>query len=115
MATLTVNGNTIPLAADGGLSGPTPEEIGERTRAFDGSMLQSIRARKNRIVCRTPLVSRATAETYRGWLLATPPLTVNGDALNNVAGSYFAQIEGLTAVPTVAGLKWRLAFTLLEA
>ena len=115
MATLTVNGNTIPLAADGGLSLPAPDELGERTRAFDGSMLQSIRVRKNRIVCQTSLVSRATAETYRGWLLATPPLTINGDAVNNVAGSYFAQVESLTPVKTAAGLKWRLAFTLLEA
>ena len=114
MATLTVNGNTIPLAADGGLSSTT-EEIGERTRAFDGSMLESIRARKKKLVCRTTLVTRATAETYRGWLLATPPLTVNGDAVNNVAGSYFAQIEGLTPLNTASGLKWRLAFSLMEA
>ncbi|HEX6025720.1 MAG TPA: hypothetical protein VFZ00_27255 [Solirubrobacter sp.] len=113
MPTLVVGGTEIPLAQDG-LS-ETPEEIGERVRMFDASMLEAIRARKTTRDCLTTLVPRATAESYRAALLASPPISCTGDAFNNVPTNCFAKVKALTPVKTQSGLRWRLAFTLFEA
>lgn len=113
MATLVVGSTTIPLAQDG-LS-VTYEETGSRVRMFDASMVETVRARKQILACRTSLVSRATAETFRSALLASPPISCSGDAFNNVTTNCFAKVESLAPVQTTSGLKWRLAFTLSEA
>ena len=114
MATLIVGSTTIPLAADGGLS-LAYDETGERVRMFDASMLESVRGRKQVLTCRSQPATRATAETYKTALLASPPIACTGDAFNGVATNCFAKVSGLIPVPTAAGLRWSVTFTLYEA
>lgn len=113
MATLVVGGTEIPLAQDG--LGEMIDEVGERVRMFDGSMLEAVRVRKQVLDCHTTLVSRATAEGFRAALLASPPISCTGDAFNDVATDCFAQVKSLSPVKTRSGVLWRLAFMLFEA
>lgn len=113
MPFLTLGGNTIPIASDG--VSHEVEETGSRARMFDASMLETVRARKLKVGLVTPPVPRATAETYRGYLVATPPIVGNGDLFNNVATNCYVQYEGMTPVAVPGGARWRVRFTVYEA
>lgn len=80
MAQLVVGGLPIPLAVK---SPPKRDilQIGDFTRAFDGSDRGITIAEKNNWSFETPPVSRAAAETYRAALHAAPPVACSGDVL----------------------------------
>jgi hypothetical protein len=115
MAFLTVGGNVIPIAQAPGAKIDI-EETGGRERMFDASLLESIRARKMVVPgLTTPYVARALAETYRGYLVAAPPLVCNGDLFNGAATNCFARYEGMDAIGVPGSQKWRVRFSLFEA
>lgn len=112
MAFLITAGVTVPVAL--GQSASSPDEIGDRARAFDGAMLSTIRDRKEQWRIQTTPMPRADANTLRAALEGTPPLACSGDLLGGAVNCH--------AVVTAAryrkfgdGERVVLEFTLSEA
>ncbi|MFN7130869.1 MAG: hypothetical protein ACK4N5_02225 [Myxococcales bacterium] len=64
MPFLTIAGVTIPVAAKE--ASESQVLIGEKARAFDGSLRSMIRARKREWALQTPVLARASAEAIKG-------------------------------------------------
>jgi hypothetical protein len=79
MAFLIVNGQTVPVAVDG--ASMEQELIGDRARAFDGTMRSTRRATKRRWKVKTTPMTSAEATLLTTSLLNTPPVTCSGDLL----------------------------------
>lgn len=64
MAYLRLNGWTVPVQAES--TNEEPIEIGDRERAFDGTLLNTRRAIKRRWTCRTTMVRELISRALRG-------------------------------------------------
>jgi hypothetical protein len=111
MAFLIVAGVTVPVEPGGGERGIV--EIGDRGRAFDGSMLASIRARK-RVwnVTTAPMSSTDMGTLYTALLAAT--VSCSGDWMGGSV-TCFPEITGGPPVKTAAGHREVLSFILHES
>jgi hypothetical protein len=113
MPALTVGGVDISLSrADAPVE---YEEIGgDRARMDDGTMRELEPTRK-RVwgPLATVLLSSAQESTQRAALIAAPPITCAGDVLGGSVSCH-VQLHGSDRVPTVAGVRYRLRFTIFE-
>lgn len=112
MPFVVVGAVTIPIQAPGGARHDV-EEFGERQRAFDGTMLTAVRARKDRWGPLTSvLLARAATDTAIAALNATPPVSCSGDFLNATVNCH-PQYHGLAPEPVANGITmYRISFTL---
>jgi hypothetical protein len=101
-----VNNITVPVAVDG--ASEEIEVVGDRARAFDGTLRSTRRAAKRKWQVKTAPMATADAQALRSVLLtAAPPLTCTGDLLGGSA-SCDAEVTGVEYVAN--GLKSRQAF-----
>lgn len=113
MAFLVVSGITVPIAASSSPS-RSDEEIGDRARAFDGTMRQTIRAVKHNHSGETDPITKTDAAALVAALQGTPPLTCSGDWLG-ASGSYFGMVTDYRGVKTNSGFRVVVGLTLMEA
>lgn len=114
MPFVQVGSTVIPIAQSGGAAIDV-DEVGGRERMLDASMVERVQARKQTIALVSKPVARATAETYKTALLATPPIACTGDLFNNVSTNCFVKYQGMTALATASSVLWHVRFTLYEA
>lgn len=113
MSFLVVGGITVPIAASSTPS-RSDEEIGDRQRAFDGTMRQTVIAVKHNHAGETKPLLKVDADALVTALQATPPITCSGDWLG-ASGSYFAQVTEYRGVKVGSVARVVVAFTLMEA
>ncbi len=91
MAFLTIpTFGDVPVAMDPSAARREKDhEVGERRRAYDGTMHTSIRGRKRSWNIRTPPLLRATADSLYSALEATPPLACSGDLLGGAVSCHY--------------------------
>lgn len=113
MAFLIVGGITVPVASS---SSPTrsDDEIGDRDRAFDGTMRQMIVTVKHNHEGETKPITKTDADALVTALRASPPITCSGDWLG-ASGSYFATVREYRGVKVNGAFRVVVAFTLFEA
>ena len=111
MAFLVVAGVTVPVALN--TTSGAPVEAGERVRAWDNSMLSTVRDFKDEWQVTTALMLRADADTLKAALQGTPPLTCSGDLLGGSVSCH-AVITGERYVKKGVGEMVALSFTLME-
>jgi hypothetical protein len=111
---LTIGGNAIPVGAH-----TTPdrkkEEIGDRARAVDGTMRETIIARKRVWVVQSPPITRAASDALEAIVETAPPLVVNGDLVGNVNVNCFGQCSKWNAQASNNAHMVILEITLMEA
>jgi hypothetical protein len=113
MAFLVVAGITVPVAWPEGAPANEVVEIGDRMRAFDGTMLSSIRARKREQPVITHPMALAARDTLRAVLTGSPPITCSGDLLGG-SGSYDASGLSDRVITGSGGRHYVLSFVLHE-
>lgn len=112
MAFLIVSGITVPVAP-GGAKRAT-EEIGDRARAFDGTMRQTIRSTKRNWSATTTPLSQTDADTlYNALLSTTLPIVCSGDFLG-ASRNCLATVDDWNYVKQAATYRIVVAFTLYE-
>lgn len=80
MAFLTIAGITIEVQTDGA-SRAEGDVVGERVRAFDGTMRSTVRAEKAEWQFTTGPMTAADVATLRAAIALDTPVTCAGDAL----------------------------------
>lgn len=113
MPFLVVGAVMVPMAVSSNPS-RTDEEIGDRARAFDGTMRQTIRTVKHNHSGETKPITKTDADALVAAVQATPPITCSGDWLG-ASGSYFGQITDYHGVKTNSGFRVVVGLTLMEA
>lgn len=78
MATLTVGGVDIPCAADGVMESERIP-IGSVSRAYDGTMRSTVRARKITLKVRTNIIDGTKMAAIRSAILPGLALSITGD------------------------------------
>lgn len=113
MSFLVAGGITVPISAN---STPSreDEEIGDRDRAFDGTMRELILGVKHNHAGETKPITKTDADALVTVLQGTPPITCSGDWLG-ASGSYFAQVTEYRGVKVNGAFRVVVAFTLMEA
>lgn len=112
MAFLVVSGITVPVTPSG--ANRSTEEIGDRARAFDGTMRQTVLATKRSWSATTAPLSQANADTlYNALLSTTLPLVCSGDFLG-ATRNCFATVDDWNYVKTAVGYLIVGSFTLYE-
>jgi hypothetical protein len=112
MAFLIANGVTVPVAPQN--AKVTTTEIGDRSRAFDGTMRGSIIARKRTWTLQTTPMLPADAATVRAALIASPTITISGDWPGSTV-TVWPKLGDDTPVQVGGGHRIVLAVTLDEA
>ncbi len=111
MAFLVVGGVTVPVAI--GSPSRNVVEIGDRARAFNGTMLSRIRARKKQWTIVTTPMTEADATTLETALNGALPVACSGDLTGAV--NTHPEITGVTPVKLASTFHIVIAFTLFEA
>lgn len=111
MAFLVVASIEIPVSTDG--ADCTYQEIGDRSRAFNGAARATILARKRTWTVRTGHMSIADANALKAALRATPTVTASGDWIGGSV-TVWASVTRETPVATVPA-RVSLSFVLDEA
>lgn len=112
MAFLIVSGITVPVAPSG--ASRTTEEIGDRARAFDGTMRQTIRSTKRGWNATTRPLTESDANTlYNALLSTTLPIVCSGDFLG-ASRNCVATVDSWSYVRVAVGYRIVVSFTLLE-
>jgi hypothetical protein len=105
MAFLIVNGQTVPVAVDG--ASMEVELIGDRARAFDGTMRSVRRATKRRWkVKTTPMTLAETTQLTTTLTTAAPPIACSGDLLGGTV-SCDGEITSVVFSPAPSGVPRR--------
>lgn len=112
MEFLVVAGVTVPVELN--TSTADVSEVGDRERAFDGTMLATIRGHKNEWKVQTPPLLRADADTLEAALKGTPPLACSGDLLGGPINCHATGIQKQYR-KYANGEHVALSFVLLEA
>lgn len=110
MPFLVVGGVTVNVATDA--SSRTVQEIGDRARAFDGTMRSTVRARKKAWSFTTVPMTDAAASTLETALNGTLPVAVSGDITGSV--NTHPEVTGREDVAISGGFNVVLSFTLHE-
>lgn len=96
----------------------TEVPVGEVRRAFSGAPRSTVRAYKREWPLETVWYTRATADSLRTALQATPPIAVTGDLAGSV-NVYFSDIQEVEKTERVVGGTRteyvRLGFLMLQA
>jgi hypothetical protein len=112
MAFLTIGGTSISVDAK-----TTPdrkkEEIGDRGRGVDGTMRQTIVARKRTWVVNTILMLAADADALEATIEGTQPVNCAGDLINATV-SCFVMVSGRKATATRGSHLASLEITMME-
>lgn len=111
MPFLIVSTQTVPVAVGG--ASEEIEIIGDRARAFDGTMRSTRRATKRKWKVKTAPMASADAAALRNRLLAAPPLTCSGDFLGGTVGCD-AEITGIEFVAAAGTERQAIEFILHE-
>lgn len=80
----------------------TPEEIGDRARAFSGTMRSTVRAYKRAWSQQTKPISEADANTLLAALRGALPVVCSGDVLGGAVNCH-PVVESVSTVPIAAG------------
>lgn len=115
MPFLQVNTIVVPVALDGATV--EMELIGDRARAFDGTMRSTRRATKRRWQIKTAPMTAADAQALLAVLLGTPPVTCTGDCFVPPAGASVLcdpEVRTLQHVATGSADRRTLEFILHE-
>jgi hypothetical protein len=83
----------VPVAMESGASSKTWDEVGGRSRAFNGDMHSTVRARKRSWRFRTRLMLRASADSLISALEGTAPLACSGDALGGAVNCHYEPVS----------------------
>lgn len=105
MPFLVVNNVTVPVAVDG--ASEEIELVGDRARAFDGTLRSTRRASKRKWQVKTAPMATADAQALRAVLTNAPPLTCTGDLMGGTVPCD-AEVTGVEYVAN--GAKSRQAF-----
>ncbi|HEU0052063.1 MAG TPA: hypothetical protein VFQ39_02755 [Longimicrobium sp.] len=108
---LTVGGQTVPVAPDG--ANVEYELIGDRARAFDGTMRSARRGVKRRWQIKTAPLTAAETATLETALQATPPVSCAGDLIGATV-SCDPELRSIHLMPSGAGDRRSIEFTLHE-
>jgi hypothetical protein len=114
MPMLVVGGVTVPVAREGGVDHDVEEFGGDRTRAFDGTMRSTVRARKGQWSIVTTLMAGGAKDTLVAALVATPPVTCSGDILGASTSCHIV-LQKVAPESVRGALKYRVHFMLYEA
>lgn len=114
MPALNVGGSTVPVAPEGGMEKHF-EEIGDRSRAPDGSVRQSIRNRPRSWRGRTAPMSSGDAYALAVSLSCTPPQTAYGTLMPTTATSVYPELLGQTIIVGATGQRIVVKFALHES
>lgn len=109
MALLTVGAVDVSVAS----ADLDYEEVGDRARAFDGTKLSTVRARKRMITIETIPYTTGNATTLQNALNATPPVSCSGDLLGGTV-SMHPELKSRKAVGVTGGHRVVLTFVLHE-
>lgn len=111
MAILTLNGTEVKVTdfRDG-----APIEIGERLRAVDGTLLDSVRARKQTWSGETTELSPADYTTVRNLIESTSSVTAAGDYFAS-SKTVKGRVTGVTPIYDGSTLRKTISFELEEA
>lgn len=114
MPFLVVSGVTLLVSPSSGER--EKEEIGDRARAFDGTMRQTVRARKRSWHIVTTPLTRADADAREPYLESnTLPLVCSGDLLGGTVNCFCGVIHWTPVHVPAVGHRVVLDFTLYEA
>lgn len=92
MSFLTIGGTAVSIADDAVDREDVP--VGEVRPAFSGAPRSAVRAYQTRWKLKTIPLARATADTVRGLLEASPPLTLAGDLTGSTTGYLAGSVMG---------------------
>lgn len=113
MAFVVVDGNTVPVALGGGSLAIHP--VGDRHRAFDGTMRDSITDNLRVWTVKSAPMSRSDADSLYSSLTATSqPKTCSGDLLG-ASISCYTKFVRWTSSPASTEDRVVVEFTLEEA
>lgn len=108
---------TVPVAIEGGHEEEF-EEVGDRTRTFNGNMRQTVRAWKSNHRFRTAPISTATAASIISSLQGTQPMACYGDLIgvsSSTTANYMGQLVSRSYTPASSARMSVLEFRLVEA
>lgn len=108
MSFLVVGGVTVPVRE----ADTSYQEIGERERAFDGTMRSTIRARKR--VWTVHTVPSAGIPAIYTALIAAPPVSCSGTLLGGAVNCY-PEVSSRAPLKAANGVYESLSFSLHEA
>lgn len=98
----------------GGRSSRDKKEVGDRERAFDGTMRETIRTRKRSWRVTTHPMIRSDANALETELESTPPLTCAGDFLGGTVSCH-AKILNWASMMLAGSEHVVIEFELMEA
>lgn len=110
MPFLTVGGVTVEVAPGGSSRAVT--EIGDRARAFDGTMRSTVRSRKKVFAFTTVPMTQAAATTLETALNGALPVAATGDRTGSI--NTHPEITNVEDVATSGGYRVVYHFTLHE-
>lgn len=110
MPYLVVGGVTTEVAP--GASSRSVTEIGDRARAFDGTLRSTVRGRKKAWEFTTVPMTKAAADTLETALNGTLPVAVSGDTTGSV--NTHPEVTGRVDIATSGGFRVALSFRLFE-
>ena len=116
MPYLSVSGTTVEVSARDGVTAEY-EEVGDRERAFDGTLRSTVRAWKRVWPVVTIPITRTAGNALVTKLQGTPPLTCSGDLLGAQTSCHARSIRLIhIASPQTTGTNEdvRVSFDLLE-
>ena len=105
MPYLTIGATDVDVAADG--VSEEVQNIGDRYRAFDGTMRSTVRAYKSVWTVQTVPMARATADTLQGVLEGSQPISCSGDLLGGTVSCHVEPL-GTQAVAGAAGAELKV-------
>lgn len=111
MPFLVVNNQAVPVAVGG--ASEQIEVVGDRARAFDGTLRSTRRATKRKWQVKTAPLPMTDAHALRTILLGAPPLTCAGELLGS-AVACDAEVTGIEYVAAAGGARQAIEFTLHE-
>lgn len=111
MPYLVVGSVTVNVAP--GASSRAVEEIGDRARAFDGTLRSTVRGRKKVWSITTAPMTKANADTLETALNGTLPVAVSGDTTGSV--NTHPEVTGREDVAISGDFLVVMSFRLMEA
>lgn len=103
----------VPVDLNAGSARLEKEEVGERRRAYDGTMHSTIRAFKRRWQVRLSDVPRTTGDSILSVLEGQPPLACSGDLLGGAVDCH-AELREVLHPKYAKGEYQRIEFILHE-
>ena len=113
MAFLTIAGTTVEVSTKS-TGERAPIYIGDKARAFDGTLRNTYRATKRQWTFQTPRIPAATATAIRTSIANGTIVAVSGDAMGGVSVNCVVTISGSPYQRLVVGTPYRVLVLDLE-